>query len=521
MSKMPPIAKTVDKLLKNNHNKWKNKNYVWSKVGGVYKPKTYGELVENSWAVASALLDDGQKGQRVMIFGPNSFEWMAIDLAVMGYIGTSVGASKDWLEYDLKNAIESAEPSIVFYSDDKQSVISKAKKQFSGVRFLSIEKDFLKLVKKGKSILKKHPNFLDNYAQGSDDVCKIVFTSGSTSIPKAVTLSYGNMVACGKGLYARTPTDENDIYYLFLPLHHVYAGIGIFACSFFMGCQVYLSKDVNDMKTELLESKPTVFCAVPLVYHRIYDAINKPTMKKIQKGMKLAKLFQGFGIDLSKTVFKKFHKGFGGQIKYMFCGGAKFRPEVKHFFNDVGFSLIEGYGLSETASMLAMEYPKASKLGAVGKVFDEVTLKIINKDKQGVGEIAAKGPNITSGYFKNSRANSKSFKDGYFLTGDIGYLDTDGDLYITGRKKRVIITSSGENVSPDEIEELVNKQSKGVLKTTVFEHNDIINARIYIDKKSKLDACKLVAKVNKKLPKFKQIVRHDVIKADANTMIKV
>ncbi len=520
---MPPIAKSVHELLQNNHQKWSPRDYVWTKIGSSYQSKTYGELIEDSWALASALIKKGHKGDRIVIMSDNSYSWMVIDLALMGYVGVSVGANKDWLEHDLENCLKVTDAKAVLYDDQKSEMVKKMKKRFQEVKFISIEKDMTELVKEGRKILKKDPTYLIKHAQNSSRTCKIVFTSGSTALPKAVSISYENMIACGEGLYDRTPTDETDIYYLFLPLHHVYAGIGIFACSFFMGCQVYLSADIQDMKNELSESKPTVFCAVPLVYQKIYDVIDSETMKRIQKGIKLSKFVQMFGININSVLFKKLHAVFGGQTKYLFCGGANFSDQLKGFYKDVGLNIIEGYGLSETASMLAMEYPDSKKLGSVGKVFNAVNIKFVNVNDKGHGEIAVKGPNVMSGYFNNPQANRDTFdKDGYFHTGDIGYQDEDGDLHIVGRKDRVIIASNGENVSPSELEDLIKKHDKTttIVKASVFEQNNEICARILTTKGTKLNAERLFREINSDLPRFKQIKQFTVSQVDVSSQIK-
>ncbi|MDX1765736.1 MAG: AMP-binding protein [Candidatus Saccharimonadales bacterium] len=518
---MPPIADTIHDLLEANFKKWADKDYVWAKVDGVYTPTTYGELINRAQAIAVGLIDRGYKDQRIAIFSENSPTWMALDFAIMGYVGNSVGFSKDWLEYDAANAIKIADVDLVFYSKANSLAAERLIKTHPKVEFLQIETDIEDLIRSGEQILKKNPKFLLKHIQDSQSPCKVVFTSGTTALPKAIELTYANMIACGEGLYGRTPTDESDVYYLFLPLHHVYAGIGVFACSFFMGTQVYLSEDVHNMKEELAEAKPTVFCAVPLVYEKFYEAIGEENLAKIEKGLKLARLFQKLGLDIRKSLFKKVHQIFGGRTKYIFSGGAKFDPKIKQLFKDLGLNMIEGYGLSETSSMIAMEYPGAQKLESVGKVFENIEIKFVDKDENGHGEIAVKGANVMNGYYKNPQANKKAFdSDGYFLTGDIGYQDADGNLFIVGRKERLIVTSNGENVSPKELESLISKFSKAITNVVVYQDGNDINARIYVNSPKLPNFKQQIDALNKTLPSFKHIQHTTVMPEGAKSQIK-
>jgi long-chain acyl-CoA synthetase len=314
------------------------------------------------------------------------------------------------------------------------------------------------------------------------------------------------MTACGPGLYQRCPTGPDDVYYLFLPLHHVYAAVCIFLYSFLVGAQVYLSEDPDNMRVELKAIRPTVFCAVPIVYERIFNGIDRPTMARIEKAIKLSNLILKLGVDKRQVLFSKLHVVFGGRIKFMFSGGANLDPKVKRFFKDVGANLIEGYGMTETTSLIAMEYPQSKALRATGQPFENLEVRIAQPDPDGMGEIILKGGNITAGYYKNPKANKDAFdQEGFFHTGDIGYLDKDNNLTVIGRKKNVLVRSNGENIAPDELVKLIQAHQPEVVRAKVYEINGSLCAMVYAKPGTSISADQLMAQVNAGLPKHKRL----------------
>ncbi|QQS18410.1 AMP-binding protein [Candidatus Saccharibacteria bacterium] len=500
-----PKPQTIDELLHTHYAKWRDRPYIWSKNGDEFASKSFWDFIDDARALAASLIKDNHKGDNVMLFADNSYEWMVADMAVMAYVGISIGANKDWLTYDLLAAQQSAEAKVIIYSSNRSGMLEKLRTDYPDITYLCIENDFDTLLQQGRKILDQDASYLDNSIKQSADICKIVFTSGSTSIPKAVTLSLDNMLACGDYLYQRTPTNEHDIYYLFLPLHHVYAGVSIFMYSFYMGCQLYICSDTAKIVDEMKLIRPTIFCGVPLVYERFYSAIDAPTMAKIERGMKLANALGAIGIDIRRHLFRKLHDVFGGDIRYMYCGGARFDPKIKRFFKDVGMTVIEGYGMSETTSLIAVEYPHSKVIDSVGTIFENISVKFADVDKDGHGEILVKGGNVSKGYYNNPVANARAFDaEGYFHTGDIGYKDDKNNLFVIGRKKLLIVASNGENVSPDELETLL-VAIPGVTRAKVFDHNNVITATLYVDKGCSTDFKSQIAKLNSTLPKYKQV----------------
>lgn len=298
---------------------------------------------------------------------------------------------------------------------------------------------------------------------------------------------------------------ENDSSYLFLPLSHTYGGIyNLLACLYF-GMELYLCSDTDKIFEELPMVKPTIFCAVPLIYERVYAMLGQEVVKEAQ-------------VSKNEAYIQKIKGMFGGNIKYLFCGGAKYNVEIRKFYKDIGFHILEAYALTETASSLSIEYWNSKSINSVGTIFEDIEVKFIDLDENGHGEILVKGDNVALGYYNNEKETRKVFdKDGYFHTGDIGYQDEDNQLFLVGRKRRVIVPSNGENIYPDEIEELMIK-NKGVTKVKVFEKDEKIHATVYIEEDINVD--EIIENTNKMLSTYKQIKEYNVIKDTIDTRLK-
>ena len=293
--------------------------------------------------------------------------------------------------------------------------------------------------------------------------------------------------------------------YLFLPLSHTYGGIyNLLACLYF-GMELYLCSDTDKMFEELQMTNLSIFCAVPLIYERVYAMLGEELIKEAQ-------------INKNEIAIQKIKSLFGGNIKHLFCGGAKQNTEIRKFYKDIGLCILEAYALTETASSLSIEYPDSESTTSVGTVFEDIEVKIANPDENGHGEILVRGNNVALGYYKNEKETQKAFdQDGYFHTGDIGYTDEKNQLFFIGRKKRVIIFSNGENIYPNEIEALIMK-NEGIRKAKVFEKNNKLVAELYV--KDGANATKIIKNVNEALPSYKQIKDFDVVIDSISTRMK-
>ena len=494
----------IHDVLKSALEKWGSRNFIYSKTGNRFAPKTFENTVNDAWALAESLLALGLHKKHILIYGENSYEWAVSDLAVTGYVGVTVAANKEWKKHDLENVLNIADVSCVIYSNTKKDVIENVKNTFE-ISYISMQDDLPLLLKNGHALLDKKARRDDFRLKCSDEMCKIYFTSGTTSVSKTVMLSDKNLFSGFASLYKRAKMGTTDKSYLFLPLSHTYGGIyNLLACLYF-GMALYLCSDTDKMFEELRMCSPTIFCGVPLIYERVYAMLGEETVREAQTNQ-------------NEAVIRRIKGMFGGSIKYLFCGGAKQNMNVRKFFRDIGFCILEAYALTETASSFSIEYPDSTSLTSVGTIFEDIEVKFADVDLNGHGEILVKGDNVALGYYNNEKETKRAFdQDGYFHTGDIGYRDENNQLFLVGRKKRVIVFSNGENIYLDEIEELLMK-NENVTRAKVFEKENQLTAIIYL--KEGIDASRIIEKTNEILPTYKQIKEFETITDPINTRIK-
>ena len=333
------------------------------------------------------------------------------------------------------------------------------------------------LIAKGKKLLEEgNRDFIDAKINNKK-MGIMLFTSGTTSISKAVMLSHENVVTNVMDITHAFDLTENDRLLSFLPLHHVFECTVGFLYPIAIGASIAFGQGVKHMSTDIKELNITAMISVPAVYDIVYKKIMR-TIKKngklenVQKGIKLTQLLLKVKIDLRGRVFKEVHENLGPTLKLVVTGGAALDPETEKGFEELGFDLVQGYGLTETSPVIAAETPKSRRLGSIGKKFNSVEVKIDNPSEDGVGELMAKGPSVMLGYYNNDEATKEALEpDGWFHTGDLARIDKDGYIYICGRKKNVIVLSNGKNVFPEEIETLLNKV-EGIKESFVYEREE-------------------------------------------------
>lgn len=515
------MNRTIQNVLKDAYEKWQNRDYIWTRIEDKFTAKSFGETINDVLALSESLLSMNLQDKKIMIYSENSYEWMVSDLSIMGFVGTTIAVNKEWGVYDLTNILNTCDATAIIYSNSKKDTIDQIRETHKDLLYISIQDEFPALLDKGHKIIQHKENKFDFEERDIRKESKIVFSSGTTSTPKAVMLSQINMFAGWNSLYKRAPLNERDICYLFLPLNHTYAGIYNLLYSLIGGWQIYLCSDTSKMAEELKIVKPTVLCVVPAVLEIFYKAIDEAVLVNLNKVIKVSNALRKRKIDIRKRLFKKIHEIFGGDLKYMFCGGASFNNTIRRFYKEVGFNIMEAYALTETASSFSIEYSDSESMTSSGRIFEDIEVKFVDKDENGNGEILVKGDCVCLGYYGNEKATQEAFDDeGFFRTGDIGYKDEHNNLYIVGRKKRVLIGSNGENIYPDEIEEMImGKGHAGIAKVKVYERNGAIVASIYVTDEE-IDLIDVIKKTNSLLPKYKQIREFEKIIDTINTRLK-
>ena len=437
------------------------------------KKVTYKEFYHEINSLGTALIEMGLKGKRIAVIGENRYEWELSYLAVATGTGIIVPLDKALPENEIESLIIRSEVEAILYSSKYDECMAKIQRQGNTKLkyFISMDlekNDFNKyslkeITQKGKELLDNgNREFIDSKIN-NDEMSIMLFTSGTTNQSKAVMLSQKNICTNVKDIRNVFELDETDRFLSFLPLHHTFECTVGFLYPLSIGGSIIFSKGVRHIADELKNFKITAMICVPVVFEKMYDKLmktieEKGKMSTVKKGIKLSNCLLKVGIDVRKKLFKEIHENLGGCLRVMVAGGAALSPEKEKGFWDLGFNLLQGYGLTETSPVIAAELTKQKRLGSIGKKFPSVEVKIENPDKSGVGELLAKGDSVMLGYYNNEEANKEVFtEDGWFRTGDLANIDKNGYLYISGRKKFVIVLKNGKNVYPEEIESLLEK----------------------------------------------------------------
>ncbi len=526
-----------------------------------FKSITYNETFDTVNSLGTALISRGLKGKRIAVIGENCYQWATSYLAVICGTGIVVPLDKELGANELKQLCIEAEVSAVMFTEKYAQTFKEMKESADTSIELLIKLNGHKefdgmltwsgLIAEGKSLMDGGDRSFVDAEIVYDEMSELLFTSGTTGIAKGVMLSHKNI--CFDLMIAPTILNVNtwDIFFSVLPIHHTYEGTCGFLMPLYKGASIAYCEGLKYIVKNLSEVRPTMFLGVPAIFEALYKTIWKNIRKQgkeaaVKKVMAINKFTKKFGLDLNKKFLKDVYKVFGGRMRVIISGGAAIDPAILQFFNDLGFIAVQGYGLSECAPMGALnpDQHKYMRNASVGHILPGMQVKIADKDEDGIGEICLKGDNVMLGYYKNPEETAKVIRDGWFYTGDQGYTDDEDFIYITGRKKNVIIASNGKNVFPEELEYLLSK-SPYVAESMVWgaddEKGDItIVASIRPDEEEVAEAIgeekvkddeavkellwKEVDRINADLPLFKKIkkisVRREEFEKNTSKKIK-
>lgn len=443
--------------------------HKWKK-GEPYTKITYKETLEDVNALGTFLINEGYKDKRIAIIGENCYQWAVSYLSVLGGTGVVVPLDKELNATELEQLIVRAEVSCVIYKGKKLGDIFKCMVAGEGTLLkLLIDMDmeeeeegetarsWKKAVAEGKALVAEGKRaFLDAQID-AEEMAVILFTSGTTGASKGVMLNHRNLVTDLMVAPTVLKVNDWDIFFSVLPLHHTYECTCGFLMPLYKGAAIAYCEGLKYITKNLEEVSPTMFLGVPILFETLYKKIWKSVEKQgkaklLRRVIKINRGTKKLKIDLGNIFFKEIRKVFGGRMRMMIVGGAAINPEVLDGIQDFGIMALQGYGLTECAPMGALNPDKAPKSASIGRAFPACELKIAEANEEGIGEIWLKGGNVMMGYYNMPEATAQVIQDGWFRTGDLGYLDKDGYAYITGRKKNVIITKNGKNVYPEELE---------------------------------------------------------------------
>ncbi|MEK7080272.1 MAG: long-chain fatty acid--CoA ligase [Patescibacteria group bacterium] len=463
------MYKSIPELFFETAKQRGNKPALLYKKEGVYFPVTFKDLEKKIIIFSSALQKLGlEKGDRAAILSENRPEWVISDISIMAVGAITVPLHATFSARAVCTVLKHSKAKILIVSNidflNKVLLSQKYLKNLQKIivinKLTAVQKETLSPKVLGfKALMSLHQ--ADSYEKvflDPDEVCSIIYTSGTTGMPKGVLLTHRNFLSNVEAVNEMIPVKKNDVFLSFLPLSHVLERMAGYYMPLFYGATIAYAESAKQLLQNLKEVKPTILISVPRVFEKFHDAI----WDKINKSSPLQKSFFKWALRQKKEsfaykiadyfVFKKIKSQMGGKLRLAISGGASLNENIAKFFSIIGIIILEGYGLTETSPVISANKEDDFKFGTVGKVAPGVKVKI--KDTK---EILVKGPNVTQGYFENRKETKLAFdKEGWFCTGDLGFIDKQGFLTVIGRGKEMIVTSGGKNVWPEPIEHLLN-----------------------------------------------------------------
>ena len=522
------------------------------------KTYSYNDLKSNVYRLGTMLLKLGLGGKRIAVIGDNHPMYTTAYLACVGCNSTIVPLDKELLPEQIVGFMQFAEIEAVFYTVGFNSRMRALLSDLPNIKYLfpispdegEVAENVIsvdKLLSDGQAAMDAGDTAFADTVPDMERCCALLFTSGTTGTSKGVMLSQRNLTAAVNSSCQSMQYDDESTFVTVLPPHHTYQ----MTCGEFgvinIGGEAYLNDSIKRVMKNFATYKPNTLVLVPLfvetMHKRIWDEIRRQGVeKKVRSFMQISAAALSVGIDLRKKFFGRITDAFGGNLKSIVCGGAPINPEIIKDFYHFGITVLEGYGITECAPLVAVNHPGKVRFRSVGTPVHGCEVRIDYDEGQETGEILVKGDNIMLGYYKNPEATAAVFTDdGFFRTGDIGYMDEDGYIFITGRKKNVIILSNGKNVFPEELEEYLSKIpsiSETVVigrKKGIAENETAITAIVVPN----MDCPALVGKkpnevystvradvlaINKKLPSFKHVsdveIRYEPFEKNSSQKIK-
>ncbi len=468
--------KTVKEFFMQSVEKYPNEDCILEKPDHKtpYKITTYKEFKEDVFGLGTALINVlNLKDKRVIIIGETQYGWYVSYMAMLCGVGIAVPTDRELPINELENIVRRSRASAIIYSPKKAEDIKKIKESVPEVEYFIEMKSDEKLEEKdvglqylidlGKAIIKSGDNSFEKIEIDPEEFKILFFTSGTTSNAKGVMLNNRNLAENINAVSAYVKLYPIDMLFSVLPLHHCYESTIGFLLPMATGASVAICEGLRYIVPNLQEAHPTAILTVPLLVESLYKKINEKIVKSKKDKMvntmiSVTNALKGAGIDIKKKVFKEIYDNLGGNLRIIVSAAAPIDKKVGNWLEDIGITFLQGYGLTETAPISALTPEYKPCVGSAGKAIVQADIKVKDPNENGEGEILIKTPTLMMGYYEDEEETRKAIdEDGYFHSGDIGYIDQDGFIFITGRSKNVIVTQNGKNIYPEEIEMLLDK----------------------------------------------------------------
>ncbi len=533
----PKVISDLRDLVRSNAECFGDKPqyYYKDKVTKEYKEFTYNDMNEHVNAIGTAFSALGIMGKHIAVIGETWPDYVATYYATVNGGGVIVPLDRELALDEIVNFCNLAEIEAIAYTEGFNNKLTPLADRMPGVKYYipmndGEESDSDKvrplktLLELGREELRNGNRAFVDHEIDLDALAAILFTSGTTGTSKGVMLTHGNLTAATNSSVQTTPYDYNTTFVSVLPIHHTYE----MTCQHFAasndGSTIYINDSLKNVLRNFAKFKPSALALVPLfvetMHKRIWAEIDKRGMrKKVRTAMKISNALLKIGIDKRDKFFGQITGAFGGELRSIICGGAPISPDIIKDFEAFGITVLEGYGITECAPLVAVNRPGEVRYHSVGRAVPGCEVRIDKSDDEETGEIIVKGNNVMIGYYKNEEATRDAFtEDGWFRTGDIGYMDRDGYIFITGRKKNVIILSNGKNVFPEEVEGYLYKcdlisecvvigreNANGEIVITAVVYPDYERCGDKPDEEIREEIKAQINEINRALPSFKQV----------------
>ena len=470
-----------------------------------YKVTTYKEFKEDVFALGTALTDALQlKNERVMIIGEAQYGWYVSYMAMLCGVGIAVPTDRELPINELENIARRSRASAIIYSPKKESDIKIIKEKIPEIKyFIEMKSDkpledkdvgLEYIINLGKNLITAGDTSFENIEIDPEEFKILFFTSGTTANSKGVMLNNRNLAENINAITAYVKLYPTDRLFSVLPLHHCYESTIGFLYPISQGASVAVCEGLRYIVPNIGEASPTAILTVPLLAESLHKKINEKIKKskkdKIVNSMiGVTNALKATGIDIKRKVFKEIYDNLGGKLRIIVSAAAPIDKTAGEWFEGIGITFLQGYGLTETAPISALTPEHKTCIGSCGKAIIQADIKVDNPNENGEGELLIKTPTLMIGYYENEEETKKVIdKDGYFHSGDIGYIDKDGYIFITGRSKNVIVTQNGKNIYPEEIEMMLDKVDE-IKESMIYGKKDenkndkelIITARVIPD----------------------------------------
>lgn len=466
---------TVKEIFEDATTKFKDRTFILEKVvrKEPFRETTYGQFREDVLNFGTGLSKAFKlQDEKIIIIGETTYQWYVSYIAMLLGVGVAVPTDKELPDNELENIIKRSEAAAVIFSPRKKDLIKKVANKCPGVKyFIEMKSDagvdgrfvgFNYVAKEGSFLREMGDNSLLEKPIDPKELAVLVFTSGTTSASKGVMLCNQNLAYNINAVNPYVYIDENDRLFSVLPLHHTYESTIGFLLPMARGCSLVVCQGLKSLANDMKETSPTAIIAVPLLIESLYKKINQGIEKSgkastVKTMITLTNTLRNLGVDVKRKVFRDVYANLGGKLRIVVSAAAPIDAKVGKWLDDIGIMFLQGYGLTETAPIAALTPDWDTRVGSVGKAVCCNEIKIDSPNENGEGEIFIKGKTVMLGYYKDQDATDAVMDGEWFNSGDIGYMDQDGYVYITGRSKNVIVTQNGKNIYPEEIEGLLSR----------------------------------------------------------------